>query len=95
MDLSPVTTQTVSRSAANGNFCTPQRSPGCFASPTCRAFQETGVPAGSLLPEGTVKPVTLAATFCVPETTSLLINSQSDLPGPGATTLPGTLMIEP
>jgi hypothetical protein len=69
--------------------------PGCFeSSPSddlthlCRRITVRGSPAGSLLPPGTVKAMTLAAIFCIPRTGSLLLDLSAALPGPGALTLP-------
>ena len=42
--------------------------------------------------------VTLASTFCIPSvggTLGFLINGAANLPGPGATSLPGTLELLP
>jgi len=56
---------------------------------TCKYIEENGVAAGNL----TVGPAlasTLASTFCIAKSSSVLINSVADLPGPGAVTLKGS-----
>jgi hypothetical protein len=76
--------------------------PGCFGTTPsvdqtnlCRTITVHGSPAGFLLPPGTVKPMTLAAVFCIPRTGSLLVDLAAALPGPGAVTLPGTAVLGP
>jgi hypothetical protein len=74
--------------------------PGCFGTTPsvsqtnlCRTITATGTPAGSLLPPGTVKSMTLAANFCIARTGSLLVDLSAALPGPGEVTLVGTAVI--
>jgi hypothetical protein len=93
--LTPLTTGTSEKSDPNGLFCPGQAQGGCFTNPNstaCRLIRETGAPAGPLtmgVPASTI----LASTFCVPASSSSLINGATSLPGPGATTLPGTVVI--
>jgi hypothetical protein len=57
---------------------------------------ETGVAAGSMTPGP--HAATLASTFCIPQVggaLGFLINAAANLPGPGATSLPGTLQLIP
>jgi hypothetical protein len=65
--------------------------------PNCRTISLTGQPAGPLT-VGTPAPARLASVFCIPGLTSgdfaAIVNSQADLPGPGATSLPGTLLLQ-
>ena len=103
----PLTTGTSVRSDANGLLCPGQdgsddpslRYPGCFgttsadlSSPLCRSIVVQGQPAGPLLPKSAT-PVTLASAFCVPKTSSSLLNFALALPGPGEVSLPGTLRV--
>jgi hypothetical protein len=70
--------------------------PGGNVPPVMDFIGETGVAAGPLTP-GT-HPVTLASTFCIPAAGGALgfiINGAANLPGPGATSLPGTLQLGP
>src|SRR5262249_48563648 len=94
--LSPLTTGQGTRTAPDGLFCPGQGSSqkGCFKLGTnCVYIEENGSPAGSLFPTDTAKPFTMAAIFCIPSTTSSLVNLASNLPGPGATALTGTLTL--
>lgn len=95
VNLSPLTTGTATKSSASGNFCTDQAVAGCFGDDTCRAIQEVGAPAGSLMPVGSTHAVTLASVFCIPASGSVLIDGAASLPGPGATSLPGTVRLVP
>jgi hypothetical protein len=94
--LSPLTTSTVSMSDSAGNFCpaqgmgTPGTS-GCFGQPTCRTITENGIPAGPIT-VGQPATATLASVFCISSTPSGTVNFAADLPGPGATSLPGTFV---
>jgi hypothetical protein len=66
--------------------------PGGNNPPLIDYIEEVGSPAG-LLSAGT-HDVTLASTFCIPSvggSLGFLINGAANLPGPGATSLPGTL----
>ena len=56
--------------------------------------RETGVPAGALA-VGVPKAITLASVFCVANTTSPIVNANANLPGPGATSLVGTVTLIP
>ncbi|HWP65342.1 MAG TPA: hypothetical protein VNO26_05460 [Candidatus Limnocylindria bacterium] len=68
--------------------------PGGNVPPVIDYIEEVGAPAGPLTP-GT-HPATLASVFCIPSvggSLGFLINSAANLPGPGATSLPGTLQL--
>jgi hypothetical protein len=95
VNLSPLTTGTAEDSAADGLFCPSQSSAGCFGDAECRLIRENGAPAGSLLPIGTPHATTLASVFCIPASGAILIDGAASLPGPGATSLPGTLTLLP
>jgi hypothetical protein len=106
VDLTPLTTGTATKTEASGNLCPGQDASsnpaigpksGCFGSDACRTIEERGTPAGALSP-GTAAPVRLASVFCIPETgdpSGQIINLAAGLPGPGATSLPGTVTINP
>jgi hypothetical protein len=57
-------------------------------------IRETGVQAGALS-IGTPKAITLASVFCVASTASPIVNANANLPGPGATSLVGTVTLVP
>ena len=62
---------------------------GCFGSTACATITENGTPAGPMA-LNTPAGGTLASVFCIPATSNGLVNFAANLPGPGATTLPGT-----
>jgi hypothetical protein len=70
--------------------------PGGNVPPLIDYIEEVGSPAGTL--SSTPAAATLASTFCIPSvggTLGFLVNGAGNLPGPGATSLPGTLEILP
>jgi hypothetical protein len=93
---------------AIGEFCpgqdaTEPGSIGCFATgkmapvgsaPLCDYIEERGSPAAGITIGGPAVPATLGSVFCIPAAGNGLIDGAADLPGPGATTLPGTLRIQ-
>jgi hypothetical protein len=96
VDLTPIGTGTVNLTGptfCSGQDATPPGINGCFANPTCDYIEERGTDAGALTP-GT-HAGTLASIFCIPATGNGLIDGSADLPGPGATSLPGTLELIP
>src|SRR5262245_10179547 len=96
VDLSPLTTGAASKSAPDGKICPGQGgtpgTPGCFGQATCRTITENGKPATGPITVGTPASATLASVFCIASTTNGLVNFAADLPGPGATSLPGTFV---
>jgi hypothetical protein len=80
-----------------GKFCpgqVPTIGPGlngAFGLLAARTIVETGAPAGDIT--GGPGNAILASTFCVPATGNGLIDGSADLPGPGATSLPGAMEI--
>src|SRR5262249_31795902 len=96
VNLAPLTTSTAQMTAnASGNFCPGQGvgstgKPGCFGQAACRTIIENGSAGGSLTP-GVPGNATLASVFCIPATGGL-VDTAGDLPGPGATSLPGTYL---
>jgi hypothetical protein len=106
VDLTPLTGGLAMKSDAGGVFCPgqgastnpgPINKSGCFGLATCRRIEEQGSAAGALTPN-VPAPATLASVFCVPETPGVpgqLVNLAAGLPGPGATSLRGTLTLRP
>jgi len=93
VDLTPLTTGNVTQNAAaDGTFCAGQFGTGCFGSAACRAITETGSPAGPVTP-GTPANVTLASVFCIAKTGNGIVDGAANLPGPGAVSLPGAILI--
>jgi len=96
VDLSPLTTGTASKTDPGWNFCPGQTNTGghmfgCFGSTACRTITENGVPYGPVV-TGTPGPATLASVFCIQATGNGLVDASADLPGPGAVSLPGTVL---
>jgi hypothetical protein len=91
-----------------GEFCPGQNatepgSYGCFAlgkgapvgpEPLCDYIEERGSPAVGITVGGGAVSATLGSVFCIPAAGNGLIDGAADLPGPGATTLPGTLQLQ-
>jgi len=70
--------------------------PGGNTAPVPDYVEEVGSPAGPL--DSGPGNGTLASVFCIPSvggSLGFLINGAANLPGPGATSLPGTLEILP
>jgi hypothetical protein len=97
------------RPGSLNNYCTggTNDGKGCVSAADCgtggscvragaivQLIRETGVPAGALA-INTPKPLTLASVFCVASTASPLVNANANLPGPGATSLVGTVTLLP
>jgi hypothetical protein len=95
VNLTPLTTSTASKSNGGGIFCPDQTNAGCFGDDTCRAIVENGAAAGALTPVGSSHSITLASVFCIPASGAILIDSSASLPGPGATSLIGTVKLVP
>lgn len=96
VDLTPITTATVSDTGPT--FCPGQDASapglnGCFGSPTCDYIEARGSNAAGVTLDGAAVPATLASVFCIPATGNGLIDGAADLPGPGQTTLPGTIQL--
>jgi hypothetical protein len=80
---------------------------GCSSAATCPApgtcvragtlvqlVREVGVPAGALS-IGVPKTIKLGSAFCVAATSNPTVNSNANLPGPGATSVVGTVTLLP
>jgi hypothetical protein len=90
VDLSPLTTDSPTKSDAGGLLCGPsQAHAGCFKQPTCVSITENGVAAGKVT-LGVPAHATLASVFCIAATGNGIVDGAADLPGPGAVSLPGT-----
>ena len=94
MALNPLTTGSASFTSATGVFCTGQTHAGAFGKPATRCITETGMCAGNLT-DGMPHAATEGTVFCIPMTSNGTVNIVADLPGPGATSLPGTAQIVP
>ncbi len=88
VSLNPLTTGSVTSTAADGLFCPGQNHAGAFGQPTAQAFSQTGSPAGDLT-DGNPHSSTLVSNFCIPATGSPALDSLADLPGPGSLSLVG------
>ena len=77
-----------------GDTC--QRTLGCFGKSLCRRVEQTGLAARSLA-DNLGHAVTIAATFCIPDTGNALVDggTGADLPGPGAVSIAGTFQTTP
>ena len=64
---------------------------GCLGNTSCRSFTETGAAPNAVLSTVTPQPATLASTFCVPSSGSVLVDGSAGLPGPAAISLPGMI----
>jgi hypothetical protein len=89
VDLSPLTTDSPTKSNAGGIFCNGQLHAGCFNQPTCVSITENGAAAGKVTLGGSAN-ATLASVFCIAATGNGIVDGAADLPGPGAVSLPGT-----
>lgn len=93
------------QTAADGVFCPgqvagvpPDGNAGAFGNQNVRKIIEHGTAAmGGTIPVSPAPAAAarLAAIFCVPATGNVVIDSSADLPGPGATSLPGTVQLLP
>jgi len=69
-----------------------QQNQGAFANGEATLLTATGSPGGSLA-DFAPHASTLVSVFCIPPVYSPIIDSQADLPGPGALTLQGTAQL--
>jgi hypothetical protein len=53
----------------------------------------TGTPTTGAL-DATAKDAVMVSAFCIPRTGNVLIDGAANLPGPGATSLGGTLQLQ-
>ena len=93
VDLTPLTTGTASKTAANGLFCPMQNDAGAFGQPGTQCITETGLPAGDIS-DGAPHNSNLASVFCIPATGNAAVDGVADLPGPGAIGLNGAAQLQ-
>jgi hypothetical protein len=95
VNLSPLTTGTASKvdGVPGPNlFCPGQTVAGAFGQTTADYIEENGNPMGPVTASPT--PTVLASVFCITSVGGA-IDTIAGLPGPGATSLPGTLTLLP
>ena len=82
--------------AADGLCCPGQSTAGAFGQGSTRCITETGMAAGDLTDGGPYAAREGAgAVFRIPATANGTVKLVGDLPGPGATSLPGIAQIVP
>jgi hypothetical protein len=93
VNLTPLTTGAASDTDPGGLFCPGQGAAqvGCFGSTACRTFTENGASPGPIT-TGVPGNATLASVFCIAATGNGLVDASANLPGPGAVSLPGTMV---
>jgi hypothetical protein len=75
-----------------GDICR-QHSDGAFRNIFATTITETGTPANACLADAQQHPATLVSVFCIPPTYDGIVDPSSELPGPGAVSLPGTVQL--
>jgi hypothetical protein len=87
VNLTPLTTGEALTTAADGNFCPNQVTPGAFGLADARAIRQ----------QGSINLATMEATlvsnFCIPATGSPALDNLANLPGPGTLSLPGVTVL--
>jgi len=71
-----------------------QRNNGAFAKLAAKTITLTGTPSGPIT-DRAQHPATLVGTFCIPPVLDPSIDVAADLPGPGATAIPGKAQLLP
>jgi len=71
-----------------------QRNPGAFTVGNARTITMTGL-SPSCLADGAAHNLTLVSVFGIPPSYNTTVDGSADLPGPGATSLPGTTQLIP
>jgi hypothetical protein len=89
--LAPITTATSTLFSPSGGFCGGQAHAGAFGGEAGR-ITVMGSPLGSNLLDPLA--TTLAGIFCIPSTGNPLIDGLTDLPAPGAVSVPGTASLD-
>jgi hypothetical protein len=91
--VSPLTTADVTAfSDDQGFFCAAQFSQGAFGQEPVRSIVENGSPAAGGF-DATARDAVLASVFCIPATGDRLIDAASNLPGPAAVSLGGSIRL--
>ena len=78
----PLTTGTSLVTAADGNFCSPEATPGAFGEPTTQAIEQVGLPSGDLtdgLPHASI-----LVSNCCTRRPGTAVHAPANLPGPGS-----------
>jgi hypothetical protein len=88
VNLTPLTNDTNTQTAADGIFCPGQTNAGAFGQSAAEAISQTGAPGGDLT-DNLPHPSTLVSIFCIPSTNNASVDGIADLPGPGSISLPG------
>src|SRR5204862_1534221 len=98
VELNPLTTGSSSvtniSGTGSGNFCAGQLNNGAFGQGSTQCITETGMAAGNLT-YGAPHAAREGVVFCIPATGNGTVNAVVDLPGPGATSLPGIAQVVP
>jgi len=98
VELNPLTTGSSSvtniSGTGSGNFCAGQLNNGAFGQASTQCITETGMAAGNLT-DGAPHAAREGVVFCIPATGNGTVNAVVDLPGPGATSLPGIAQVVP
>ena len=81
-------------SCTNHAPCVAQQTPGALGNPSAQCVKETGSSPGDLT-DGLAHFSILASAYCIPTTTNGTIDGVADLPGPGATSIPGNAQVVP
>ena len=71
-----------------------QRTGGAFGNGGATTISETGMPAGDTT-DRLLHAARLVSVFCIPSTFNGIVDTASDLPGPGAVSLPGSAQLLP
>lgn len=87
VNLTPLTTGEALSTAADGNFCPDQVTPGAFGNPDVRAIRQQGS-----LNLATME-ATLVSNFCIASTGAASLDNLANLPGPGTLSLPGVTVL--
>ena len=88
VDLTPLSSGTNVKQAADGLFCSGQFHAGAFGQPTTQAIVQNGSPGGDLS-DGQPHASVLVSNFCIPPTGNAQVDGIGDLPGPGSLSLGG------
>ncbi|HLK12908.1 MAG TPA: hypothetical protein VKW76_16150, partial [Candidatus Binatia bacterium] len=88
-----LTTGTTTDTNATGIFCSGQTHAGAFGQSTARTIKQTGAALGNVS-DGAAHAGVIAGSFCVPKTGNFAIDPVADLPGPGTTSINGTMQLQ-
>src|SRR5262249_59932545 len=88
VDLTPLSSATITKTAADGLFCPGQLNAGAFGQASAQAIVQEGSAAGDLS-DGLPHAGVLTSNFCIPPTGNIALDGIADLPGPGSLSLVG------